>query len=234
MTVVQYDPPPGPGHNMPPDPLEEVLCRFGDTITESENWLDGEPVSNKDQMKAVDELAKGMKAARKAVKEARDAATGPLHEAWKAEVAKWKPTEDDLDRIIKGLASIVGDYKKKLADEQAAAKHAAYIEAEAAKAVAERAAREAAAGDIDAQREAAAAKRAALDKAKAAQRTGNEKVTGLRRVQRYAITDYREALRWIAANDRDAVTAFIEDYVSRNHKRTQIGGVSQWEEKEAF
>lgn len=222
------------GGNNPPDPLEETIARFGDGITEAENWLDGEPVTNAEQMKAVDALAKHVKAARKAIKEARDAATGPLHEAWKAEVARWKPTEDDLDRIIKGLAAIVGDYKKRLAAEQEAARRAAYQEAERKKREAEAKAAAADAGNIEAQRAAEAAKHEALDAAKAAQATKAAKVTGLRRVHRYEIEDHRKALHWIAANDRDAVTAFIEDYVARNHKRASIDGVRQWEEKEAF
>lgn len=36
------------------------------------------------------------------------------------------------------------------------------------------------------------------------------------------------------SKDRDAMTAFIEDYVRRNHKSAAIDGVRVWTEKEAF
>jgi hypothetical protein len=38
----------------------------------------------------------------------------------------------------------------------------------------------------------------------------------------------------MAANDRDAMTAIIEEYVRRNHKVRAIAGVRVWEEREAF
>jgi len=221
------------GGNNPPDPVEVTLAPFDDALAEAENWLDGEPVTNAEQMKAVDALAKQVKAARKAIKEARDAATGPLHDAWKAEVARWKPAEDDLDRITKGLAAIVSDYKRKLAKEQEAARRAAYQEAERKKAEAEAAARAADAGNIEAQRQAAEAKQAAIDAAKQASNTKVE-VRGLRTVHRCEITDHRATLNWIAKNDRAALTAFIEEYVSKNHRGPAIDGVRTWQEKEAF
>lgn len=222
------------GGNAPPDPLEEILARFGDAITEAENWLDGEPVTNADQMRAADALAAKVKAARKAVDAARDEAVSPLHAAWKAEVARWKPTQDDLDRIAKGLALIVNDFKNQLAKAQAEERRKAYAAAEAKKREAEAAAAAAKAGDIDALRAAETAKLDALDAAKAAQAAGGEKVKGLRKVHRFEIISHREALYWIAAKDREAITEFIDAYVARNHKRFNIDGVKQWEEKEAF
>jgi hypothetical protein len=222
------------GGNNPPDPLEEILARHGDTITEAEGWLDGEPVANEGQMQAVDALAASVKAARKELDEAREKAVKPLHDAWKAEVAHWKPYLDDWERITKGLAAINGDYKKRIAAEQEAAKRKAYAEAEAARIRAEAAQKAADAGSIEAQRQASALKQEALDATKTAQKAGKVKVKGLRKVQRYEIEDHRAALHWIAANDRDAITAFIEEYVDKNHKRTAIDGVRQWEDKEAF
>jgi len=221
------------GGNNPPDPVEATLAPFDDALAEAANWLDGEPVTNAEQMKAVDALAKQVKAARKAIKEARDAATGPLHEAWKAEVARWKPAEDDLDRITKGLAAIVSDYKRKLAAEQEAARRAAYEEAERKKREAEAAAMAADAGNIEAQRQAAEAKQAAIDAAKQAAATKVE-VRGLRTEHRHEITNYRDALAWIATNDREAVVAFVDEYVRRHCRDKEIAGVRTWTEKVAF
>jgi antibiotic biosynthesis monooxygenase (ABM) superfamily enzyme len=56
----------------------------------------------------------------------------------------------------------------------------------------------------------------------------------MRTVHRYEIEDHRAALHWIAQNDRDAMTAFIEAYVAKNHKDTEIAGVKRWTDKEAF
>ena len=227
---------PAMGHNNPPDPIDEALAPYSEYIAEAENWLDGAPVETEDQMRAVDELAKTIKQARKDVDAARKAATDPLHKAWKAEVARWKPTEDDLARLVKGLAACVEPLKKRIAAEKEAAKRAAWEEAQRVKREAEEAARaaEAKASDIDAAREAAEAKAKAIQAEKDAQAATKDRQTGLRTVHKYEITDHRDALHWIARNDRDAITAFVEGYVDRNHRKAPIAGVLTWQDKVAF
>lgn len=221
------------GGNNPPDPIEAALAPYSDVLTEAENWLDGVPVANADQLKAVDELTKQAKAARKAIKAARDEATKPLHEAWKAAIDLWKPAEESLETIVTGLVAISGDYKAKLAAQQAESRRAAYKEAERLKAAAEDARNTANAGDLEAQRQASEAKRAAVDAAKHAAATKVE-VRGLRTVRKYEITGHKAALHWIAANDKAALTEFIEAYVAKNHRNVQMDGVRTWTEKEAF
>ena len=222
------------GHNNPPDPIDEALAPYGDTITEAEGWLDGKPVENEGQMKAVDALIKEMKSARKAVDEARDGVTKPLHEAWKAEVARWKPTQDDLDLQIKGLVALVDGFKRKLAAEKEAARKAAWEEAEAKRREAEAKIASANTADIEAQREARSAMEAA-DLARAqASVAQKDTVKGLRTVTRYEITDHRALLHWIAANRRDDLTAFIEGWAQKNHKDSNADGLRVWQEKEAF
>jgi hypothetical protein len=222
------------GGNNPPDPIDEALAPYGDALEEAQNWLDGKPIENEDQLKATDALLKTIKGALKDLNAARDEATKPLHEAWKAEVARWKPTQDDLDRIIKGLIACQDPFKRALAAQKEAEKRAAWEAAEKAKREAQEAARAAQASDIAAQREAAekaAQAQRALEEASAKQK---DKVKGMRTVHCYGIEDHRAALHWIAQNDRDAVTAFIEAYVAKNHKDTEIAGVRRWTEKEAF
>ena len=68
----------------------------------------------------------------------------------------------------------------------------------------------------------------------AAKDAAKDTVKGLRTVTKYEITDHRALLHWIAKNDRDAITAFIDEYVRRNHKTATITGVRVWEDKEAF
>lgn len=223
------------GHNMPPDPIDDALVPFGDVISEAEAWLDGQKVDTEAKMKAADELLKGIKAARKAVDDARDASTKPLHEAWKTEVARWKPTQDDLDRLAKGLAALVNDFKIALAKAKEEARKKAEAEAWQKTRAAQEAARLADASNIEATRAAAAA----IEEAEVAQRlahaAGKDTVKGLRTVTKYEITDHKALLHWIARNDKDAVFAFIEEWARKEHKAcANADGLRVWNEKEAF
>jgi hypothetical protein len=222
------------GHNSPPDPIDEALAPYGDVITEAEGWLDGALVENEGQMKAVDDLTKAIKQALKDVNAAEKSAAAPLHDAWKSEKAKWKPTVDDLSRIRDGLTCAVNLFKQNLAKQKRDAERAAWEAADKARLEADAIAAKADASDINAQRNAAAAKQAAQDAVKAAQSQGKDTVKGMRKVTRYEITDHKSALHDIAANHRDALTAFIEQFVSSNHKKFTIAGVRVWEEKEAY
>ena len=228
--------PAGIGHNHPPLTLDDVLAPFGDVIAEAETWLDGSAVENEGQMKAVDTLLREVKAAEKAAKDAEEAECKPLHDAWKKAKGRYKPTLDDLARMKKGLAALMDGFKQRLAAERAEAERKARAEAEAKRRAAEEAAREADAADIEAQRAAAQAQaeaEAAQRAAVTAQRDARA-VKGLRTVHRFEIEDHRAALHWIARNDREAVTAFVDDYVRRNHKTAAIDGVRRWTTKEAF
>ena len=221
-------------HNNPPNPIDEALAPFGDAITEAEGWLDGTAVENEGQMKAVDGLIKDMKAAKKAVEAAEESEAKPIYDQWKAAKERYKPTLTDLDRIVKGLVGAVDAFKRKLAAEKEAARKEAERLAWEETRKAQEAARNAAVNDIEAQREAAAAMEAAEAAQRAAMAAKNDTVKGLRTVTRHAVEDHRAALHWIAANDRDAMTAFIEAYAAKHHKDKEIAGVRVWQEKEAF
>ncbi len=223
------------GHNLPPDIIDETLAPFGDVISEAESWLDGQKVETEGQMKAADALLKGIKAARKAVDEARDLSTKPLHDAWKGEVARWKPTQDDLDRLAKGLIALLDDFKRKLAAEKEAARKEAERLAWEETRKAQEAARLADASNIEATRAAAAQMEAAEDAQRRAAEAAKDTVKGLRTVTRYEITDHKARVNWIAKNDRDASTAFIEDYARKEHKViANADGIRVWAEKQAF
>jgi hypothetical protein len=222
-------------HNSPPDPIDEALAPFGDFISEAENWLDGSPVENEGQMKAVDDLTKQLKTAKKAVEAAEESEAKPFYDQWKAAKARYKPTLDDLDRMVKGLVAAVDVFKRKLAAEKEAARKEAERLAWEATRAAQEAARQADATNIEAQREAAAAIAAAEEAQRLAAVAAKDTVKGMRTVTRYEITDHRALLNWIAKNDRDAVTAFIEEWARRNHKEKQNAeGLRVWQEKEAF
>lgn len=222
------------GHNNPPDPIDLALEPYGDILLEAENWLDGAVVENDAQLKDTDTLLKELKAARKAIDVARDEFTKPLHEAWKVEVARWKPTQDDLDRQVKCLVAAQAPYKSKLAAEKEETRRKA--EAEAARKIEEarRAHQAANAASIEQQRAADVAMKEAEAAQKRASAAAKDAVKGMRTVQVYEIEDHRAALKWIALNDREAITAFIEEYVRRNFKIRQIDGVKVETRKEAF
>lgn len=222
------------GGNNPPDPIDLALEPYGDVLVEVGNWLDGAVVENEGQLKATDALLKDLKAARKAIDDARDEFTKPLHEAWKTEVARWKPTQDDLDRQVKCLIAAQAPYKERLAAEKEEARRQAVAEAAAKAEAARQAHLTANAASIDEQRKADELMRDAEEAEKLAARAAKDTVKGMRTVQVYEIEDRKAALNWIARNDREALTAFIDEYVRRNFKARQIEGVKVETKKEAF
>lgn len=222
------------GDNNPPDPIETVLSEYDGIITEANLWTDGEPVNNEAQMLAVDKVLKEFKTYKTALAKAGKERTDPLHKAWKAEVAAVKVYTDDADRLQRCLVACVAPYKTKLAAEKEAERIAAAQEAARKQREAEDAAKAANAADIDAQREAEAKLADAKAATEAAAAAKKDTVKGMRKVQTYEIKDHKAALHWIAANDRAAMTAFIEEYVRRNFKAGPIEGVTVTESKEAF
>lgn len=222
------------GHNLPPDPIDEATAPYADAIDEAQNWLDGGEVTNAGQMATVDALLKDVKAAEKAVKDAEASESKPLHDAWKAAKARYKPTIDDLGRIKTGLIAIVSAFKKRESDRIAAEKRAAWEAAEKARKEAEDAAMTASASNIDEIRAAAEKQRAAEIAQAEASAASRQKLKGMRTVHRHEITDMRAAVNWIAKNDKAAMADFVTEYVRRNFRDTAIDGVKAWTEKEAF
>lgn len=203
------------GHNNPPDPIDEINAQFEADRTEAENWLDGAEVENEDQMKAVDRLIKGNKEWKKALEAGRKSASAPLHDAWKAELARWKPTEDDADRIVKGLVSLVDQFKRKLAAIKAEAERKAREEADATRRAAEKAAREANAADIEAQRAAAQMQAEAEEAQRRAAAASKDTVKGLRTYEVTEVLDGTEYARWLWKNDRAPLMAWMEEHARR-------------------
>ena len=140
-----------------------------------------------------------------------------------------------LRQIKNGLVAALDVFKRKLVAEKVAAEARARQEADAKARAAARAASEASATDIEAQRAAVAAREAAeLAQAKATA-ASKDTVKGLRTVTLYQISDHKKLLHWIAANDRDSITAFIEEWARKNHKPDpRADGLDVWQEKRAF
>jgi hypothetical protein len=225
------------GGNLPPDPLDEALATDPEALELAEGLLTGDPVTTEAQMKAVDAVTKRLKALKKAVTTAKETESKPLHDAWKAALAKYKPTEVDLDQQIEGCISMVDDFKRNLAAKKADAERKARAEAEAAARAAHEAAQLANPADLEAVRAADQAKRDAEDAAKAVRIAAKDaaSVGGMRTVTRFEVTDHRALLHWIAVNRRDDLTAFIDKWALTNHKTAPMAdGLRVWTEKEAF
>jgi hypothetical protein len=223
------------GHNLPPDPLDEALAPYGDYLAEAEGWLDGTPVETEAQMRAVDALLKQIKAADKAVTEAKDAEAAPLHSAWKAALARYKPTLDDLDRIKKGLVAAVDGFKRKLAAQKAEAERLAREQAAAAARAAAEAHRAALDSDLEAQRAAAAMQAEAEAAQIAAARASRDadSIKGLRAVTETVVLDRVGLARWLWANDLDAQAAFQAERARKLNLHIP-GIVEQRKERRAF
>lgn len=222
------------GHNGPPDPIDEINASFEADREEAANWTDGAPVENEAQMKAVDALRKSMREWRLSLEKGQKAATAPLRAVYQAELDRWKPTIEDAKRIEGCLVSTVDAFKRKLKAEKEAAERAAWEAANKARREAEEKARAADASNLEAQREVQQAKDAAIEAEKAAQAAKKDQVKGLRTVTRYTITSHKAALADIYKTDPNAIVAFVDEYVRRNHKTRTIAGVTVTQEQEAY
>lgn len=201
------------GHNGPPSPIDDALSPYGDYITEAEGWLDGEPVQDEAQMKSVDALVKQIKAAEKAVKDAKEAEVAPLYEVYKAALDSYKPTLTDLERLKKGLLGIVNDFKVKLQAQRAEAERKARAEAEAKAKAAHEAAMKVSETDIEAVRESAAkqAEAEAAQKALSQASRTTKDTKGLRTVKETVVVDAVQLARHLWQVDREAQLAFQAD-----------------------
>jgi hypothetical protein len=226
--------PVGAGHNQPPDPVTEALKAYQNSIDEAINWLDGEPVSNDDQMKMVDRLLKDVKSAQSVINDAEASATKPLYDEWKREKSRWKPTIDRLAKIRKGLITIVDSYKRKKAAEAEAARLKAEAEARAARERAEAEVRKAAQteGDFSAQERAEQAQREAKEASDALSAARKAEPRGLRTYTVFEVTDFRLAARWMFTNAESDMRDWIAEYARRNPD-LQIDGVTSRTEKRA-
>jgi hypothetical protein len=215
--------------------MDTVAAEYASTIEELSNWGDGKKVEDRASMDAVDAILKELKQYGTALGKAGQEYTAPHHSTWKASVAEVKTYTDDLAMMKQTCLDLVKSFKEKLAAEVAEKQFQANIAAVRARREAQDAqkALEDAEGDIEEKREA----KAKLDEAKAATKAAasvkKEAVKGLRTVHYFKIDSHKAAFSDIVENDSDAVTAFIEDYVTMNHRKRPIDGVSTWTEKEA-
>ncbi len=218
------------GHNQPPSPIDEAKAPFANSLQEAENWCDGARVENDGQESVVDALIKDIKACKKAVEAADESATKPLYDAWKAKKAEFKPTLDDLDRIVKALVATVDPYKRAKA---AAKEDAARKAREEAQRLADEARKAHAAADpanLEAARLAEERMAAAAQAERDAKRAEQDGVKGMRTYTVVTVTDGKALATHIWQNDRAAMDAFLQSY-AESHQSAP--GVTVTKEKRA-
>lgn len=220
------------GHNGAPDPIDQITAEFSDVLSEAENWLDGTTVQDEAQMNAVDDLRKSARKLRLALEAGQKSASAPLHDAWKMELARWKPTLDDAGRIEKGLVALVDAFKRQLAAAQAEAKRKADAEAWEATRAAREAAAKADAANLEQQRAVAEAERAAEEAQRRANEAAQASVKGMRTFDVTEVLDGTAYARWLWQNDRAPLVAWMEEHARRN-KHHVPGVVETRKEKRA-
>jgi hypothetical protein len=186
-------------------------------------------------MEAVDFLSKQMKEAKKALTLSEKSEATPLYDVWKAKKAEYKPTLDDFDMMIKGLAAAQTDFKNKLAEAKEAAKRAAYEEARKVEREAAELAAKASATDIEAQRQVAQAQAASLEASKRAATAIKDIVKGMRTYKTAVINDRAAFFKFLQSNYQSEVYDWLDDRATKlmNAGVTDISGVTIETEKRA-
>lgn len=221
------------GHNNPPIEPDDITAPFATDIELAETYCKGRDIETAEESKENERIISVLKEAAKAVDESRDLEVVPLKDVANRAHNKWKPTQDDL-KALKATRVAKGEkFKQKLAEAKREIERKAYQEAEQKRREAEDLAAKADASDIEAQREAMQAAQAAQDAKQAAAAASKDKVKGMRKTQMYEVADHQAALNDIIKTDREAVTAFISEYVRRNFKDRAIAGVKTWTESVA-
>jgi hypothetical protein len=220
--------PAGLGHNHPPvTPYEAIKAHIDDLDMEARNYLDGEPIANEEQAKAVSKLLDDARKAKSAAEEQRKIEAKPFDDG-KAEVqARYNPLCKDktgkCDLIAETCKQVLAPWLQKIDDEQKAEAKRLADEAEAKRAEAA-VALQAASGNLSAREEAEdllkaadTAEKAATSASKAkAHAKGGERAVGLRDVYTPVLVKPIDALRHYMIEQSDPLKAWLLDQANRD------------------
>lgn len=232
--------PPSIGHNNPPaTPYEALKAHIDDLYDEARNFLDGEPIANEEQARAVSKILDDARKARAAADEQRKLEARPFDEGKAAVQKRWTPLTDDK----KGRCALIADtckqalapYLLKQEQEKRAAAEAATQEAERQAAAARKASEMARSDDLADQatarilqeNAAAAAKKAEQLGKQRAQVSGGSRATSLRSSWKAEITDPVLFGKWAWEHRRDEYLEFLTGLAEREcrHGPKDIPGV---------
>lgn len=213
------------GDNQPPEtPFEQSKREIDDLWLEATNWLDGEPISTAEQAAEIEKLSAMIQAAIKRAEANRKVEKDPLDEAVKEIQDRYNTLIGD-NKSVTGIAvkaraaclQALAPWRKKQADEKAAAAAAARAEADR-KAEEARAAFAASNVDNLAERHEAEQKLAEAQQAeKVANREERNVSVGnrLRTVRRAEIVDMKAFAAWFWGAHRSALEEFFKAEAAR-------------------
>jgi hypothetical protein len=235
------------GNNPPePTPYEAHKANIDDLEAEAKNFLDGEPIANEAQAKAVSKLLDDARKARTAAEAQRKVEAKPFDDGKAAVQALWTPITDEK----KGRRALIADtckkvlapWLQKLEDEQRAVAEAARREAEEKAAAARKLLEEADAANLQermaaeaALEDAAKADRAAnrAEKARPQAGGGDRRATGLKSVWTPTLTEPSKALRHYVNEQPEELKAWLLSQAQRDVRtgRREIPGFEITEER---
>jgi hypothetical protein len=204
--------------NMPTDKATLFAEEIADLFDEAKNWLDGEPIANEDQAKAVSSLLNRLRRVANDADDARKDEKRPHDEAAKAVQGKWKPILDKADLAAtaakQALAPWLQQVEAKQREEaEAARREADRLAAVAAELHASSAGNLQAAEDAERLLKAAAGAERFAAKAEKAKplATGGERGVGLIDKFTPELTDSVEALKHYKAHQPAALKEWLLD-----------------------
>jgi hypothetical protein len=226
------------GNNPPLTPYEAHKANIDDLEAEAKNFLDGEPIANEAQAKAVSKLLDDARKARAAAEEQRKAEAKPFDDGKKAVQALWTPiTHEETGRcalIADTCKKVLAPWLKRLEDEQRAVAEAAKLEAQEKAAAARKLSNETDTTDLSGRiaveaaiKDASRADRAARSAESARpQARGGSRAATLKSVWTATLADSVAALKHYRAEQPEALKAWLLEQAQadvRAGKRTIPG-----------
>lgn len=240
---------PGPGHNRPPSPFEEIKSKIEMLYEDAKGWLDGFTVATQGQADNLNELINMIREAEKEADALRKAEAKPFDDG-KAEVqARYNPLiakgKGKTALALETAKQALTPWLDKLDQEKRAAEAKAKNEAEEAARKAQEAFRQSDVTDLAAREEAEllaadakqkdiAARVAAKDKAHA--KGGAGRATGLRSYYTPEITDYTAFARWVWHKRKEEMRGFLYEMAEklvRQNPSVTADGLTVNEERRA-
>lgn len=201
-----------------PEPAVLFQEEIDDLLLEARNYLDGEPIANEEQAKAVSAILNRARRISNDADDIRKAEKKPHDDAGKIVQSKWRPILDAADLAASTAKQALAPWLVKLDEGQRAIAEAARVEAERMAQIAIEA-RHSASGNLSAAEDAERLTKAAVaagkdaaraDKAKALA-TGGERAVGL--VDKFTpeLTDSCAALRHYRATVPNELKIWLLD-----------------------
>lgn len=203
-------PTPTIGHNGAPAYLD-VFQTIDDLYQTAKDFADGEPIADEAMHDTISSLRDQIHEAGKKADELRVEEKRPFDDGAKAVQAKYKPVLTKVDKAKAALGDLLAAWRKRVADEKAAAAAAARAEADRIAQEAQAAIR-ASSGNLEAREQA----EALLDEAKAVERAAKraDKAAttglGLRSAWRAELVDEAAALDWAYGRAPEAFKELVQ------------------------